>query len=270
MFIRYSLALLGALFIYLLITLPLYVWLAPLSNTMHNKKSEEKRIEVSLRQMKTVKKDPPPPMPSFEPKPYPKKVVQKPKPIKKQVFKKREVVKQPIQPKTFVPYEPKRPKPTPPIIKPLPQPTQEPKEPKRSALASLLLQQKPSIKTVEEEQEISRIERKLKKIYGNSYQDLTEAEKNYMIDNHTLMQIITQRVLNRVGRVNISMSNMKAFNLVEFTLYPDGSISDISMVQKARFKVFNQTSIETIEFAHKEYPHPKEPIRVRYHFYYDL
>ncbi|MFZ2890958.1 energy transducer TonB family protein, partial [Sulfuricurvum sp.] len=59
-------------------------------------------------------------------------------------------------------------------------------------------------------------------------------------------------------------------NMIEFNLHPDGSISDISFIQKSKIDILNDTTRETIELAYAKYPRPKEKILIRYRVHYDL
>ncbi len=119
--------------------------------------------------------------------------------------------------------------------------------------------------------QLSTQEAMLKEVYGDDITRLSTTAKKYLMDNHLKMQIITQRVLNRIGRVYIDPRfHYYAYNYVEFTLYPDGHISNIKILKDAGFQLLDKITQETIETAFKDYPLPSEPILVRYKFLYDL
>lgn len=111
----------------------------------------------------------------------------------------------------------------------------------------------------------------LKATYGTKFEQLSDGEKEYLTQNFKLLQRITQVVLERYGKSRIPLdviTNDK--NMIEFYLYPDGSISDISFIQKSKNDILNDTTRETIELAYSKYPRPKEKILIRYRVHYDL
>lgn len=126
-------------------------------------------------------------------------------------------------------------------------------------------------KAIEAEPQLSAQEAMINEVYGDEVTRLSTTAKKYLLDNHLKMQMITQRVLNRIGRVYIDPRiHYYGHNYVEFTLYPDGHISNIKILKDAGFKLLDKITQETIETAYKDYPLPKEPTLVRYKFLYDL
>lgn len=108
-------------------------------------------------------------------------------------------------------------------------------------------------------------------IYGNMYNQLTESQKEYLDANYKLIRHITKAVLDRYGSSRIpSDLVVNESNIIEFNLYPNGSISDISFIQKSKIDILNDTTRETIEIAYYKYPRPKEKILIRYRINYDL
>lgn len=111
----------------------------------------------------------------------------------------------------------------------------------------------------------------LKKTYGAKFEQLSEGEKEYLNQNFKLLQRITQAVLDRYGKSRIPLDVItNDSNMVEFHLHPDGSISDISFIQKSKIDILNDTTRETIELAYSKYPRPKEKILIRYRVHYKL
>jgi len=124
---------------------------------------------------------------------------------------------------------------------------------------------------VQAQPQLSPQEAMLNDVYGDDVTKLSTTAKKYLMDNHLKMQIITQRVLNRIGRVYIDPRfHYYDHNYIEFTLFPDGHISNIKILKDAGFKLLDKITKETIETAYKDYPRPKEPTLVRYKFLYDL
>jgi len=105
----------------------------------------------------------------------------------------------------------------------------------------------------------------IEKLYGDDFNKMSPYQRDYILNNAAIMQQITQKVLNRIGRINIpAQMHFKSINVVEFKLYPSGDISDITMLESAGFKILDQTTRETIEYAYKDYPHPEETITIRF------
>ncbi len=143
--------------------------------------------------------------------------------------------------------------------------------PKKSnpLLDSILNSNLPQAKQAQKK--LSPQEKMLHEVYGDDFVKLSTVAKEYLNENHLMMQVITQRVLNRIGRIYIDPRfNYYGYNFVEFTLFPDGSISKIKLLKDAGFKLLDKVTKETIETAYKDYPAPKEPVLVRYKFLYDL
>lgn len=111
----------------------------------------------------------------------------------------------------------------------------------------------------------------LKATYGAKFGQLSDGEKEYLNQNFKVLQRITQAVLNRYGRSRIPLDVItNDRNMIEFHLHPDGSISDISFIQKSKIDILNDTTRETIELAYSKYPRPKEKILIRYRVHYNL
>ncbi|WP_422557154.1 energy transducer TonB family protein [Sulfuricurvum sp.] len=111
----------------------------------------------------------------------------------------------------------------------------------------------------------------LKTTYGEKFEQLSAGEKEYLTRNYKLIRRITQAVLDRYGHSRIPADVIvNDRNMIEFYLHPNGSISDISFVQKSKIEVLNDTTRETIELAYYKYPRPKEKILIRYRVYYDM
>lgn len=111
----------------------------------------------------------------------------------------------------------------------------------------------------------------LKELYGDMFGKLTPGEQKYLIDNREIMRRITQEVLNRVARVNLTRNtNVNAVNIVEFYLHPNGDMSDFKFLQNSGYFVLDDTTKETIEYAYSRYPRPSEKILIRYNVFYNL
>ena len=111
----------------------------------------------------------------------------------------------------------------------------------------------------------------LKELYGDKFGKLTPGEQKYLIDNQEIMRRITQEVLNRVAKVNLSGDiNVNRVNIIEFYLHPNGDMSDFRFLQKSGYYILDNTTKETIEYAYSRYPRPSEKILIRYNVFYNL
>lgn len=111
----------------------------------------------------------------------------------------------------------------------------------------------------------------LKVTYGEKFEQLSDGEKEYLNQNFKSLQRITQAVLDRWGKHRIPPDIViNDTNLVQFYLHPDGSMSDMTFVQKSKTDILNETTKETIELSYFKYPRPKEKILIRYRVRYQL
>lgn len=111
----------------------------------------------------------------------------------------------------------------------------------------------------------------IKELYGAEFGKLSPGQQRYILDNQEIMRRITQQVLNRVARVNLpSNLNVNAYNVIEFKLHPDGSMSDFRFIKKSGIFILDETTKETIEYAYGKYPRPSETTLIRYNVFYNL
>ncbi len=286
---RSTAALLIALMFHLLIIL---IFLLLGYYTPKSEKKEppkEHRIKVSLKERPEVSKNAPvkndtKPKPELMPKGSQlKQIVQKP------LIK--HTPKPPVQPqKPVTKIEPKKVEPTKPKSEPLPPekpyiPVKEKPvavdqnrtEPKKESerLYSMLSKR---VDTPTEQKEAERSNRReskllnnIKDAYGETFGELSPGEQKYILDNQEIMRRITQQVLNRVGRVNIPDDmRVNSSNIIEFYLYPNGDISEITFIEKSNFYILDDTTKETIQYAYSKYPRPEQKTRIRYKVGYYL
>ncbi len=251
------------------------------------KKQKEERIKISLKEM--PKKHKKTGLIKKKVKPTP---VAPPMPKGKQLKK---LVK-----KTPVKYKPKKNHKTPKLnkpkhvqAKPKSKPKTEPLPPRKPYIP--LVQKKKIVtkkpkdntpawmledKSKDEKKETKKIvsrfgtagtTKEMKELYGEEWGKLTPGQKQYMIDNQEIMRRITQRILNRVARVNLDSDlNVNKTNVIEFYLHPNGDMTDFRFVKKSGYFVLDNTTKETIEYAYSQYPRPKEKILIRYNVFYNL
>jgi periplasmic protein TonB len=287
---RSSFAFFVALLIHILLLLLYWALLENAPQKVVQEKEQEK-IKISLKEMPPKKKESgvqeqqvkptsvAPPMPKGS---QLKEIVQKP-PVQ---YKKPEVQK----PTKLNPPEPKK------TSKPLPKPDpmlakkpfielekleedQKEKEPKKEQkpkdpLYALLSQDRSDQEEKKEKKQIqsgNSINQNIKELYGEEFGKLTPGQQKYILDNQEIMRRITQQVLNRVARVNLSADlNVNRTNVIEFYLHPNGDMSDFKFLHKSGYYVLDDTTRETIEYAYSRYPRPSEKTLIRYNVYYNL
>jgi len=289
---RSTFALAVALLVHLVILLLLWLFGTYSGELKKPIKPQEKKIKISLKEMpKTSKKSglrkkvvkPPkiaPPMPKgsqlkkiikkpikYEPKKVPRKQkLNKPKPTKKPQPKPKPKV-EPLPPKK--PYIPLLSKNTDINIT-----KKKPKKTNKDPLAWMYedkSSQEDKQKKATTKVSNNNVSNNIKELYGEEFGKLTEGQQQYIIDNQEIMRRITQQVLTRVARVNISRDlNVNRSNVVEFYLHPNGDMSDFKFLKKSGYYVLDDTTRETIEYAYSRYPRPKEKTLIRYNVFYNL
>lgn len=111
----------------------------------------------------------------------------------------------------------------------------------------------------------------LKELYGKEYDDFTTVQKAYLEKNINNFQIITQRVLNRLGYPHEAVRlKITGINIVEFIFHPNGDISDLRIIQSSGYSILDNRTLELIQIAYKEYPKPQTPTLLRFKVFYRL
>lgn len=126
--------------------------------------------------------------------------------------------------------------------------------------------------TVQERpQSSTKISDSIQRLYGDKFNELSEGEQRYILDNQEVMRRITQGVLDRYGRSRIP-DNIRTqdTNMIEFYLHPNGSISDIRFLKNSQLSILDDTTKEVIELAYAKYPRPQQKTLIRYRVFYNL
>lgn len=117
----------------------------------------------------------------------------------------------------------------------------------------------------------SEVFNELKELYGKEYDDFTTVQKAYLEKNINNFQIITQRVLNRLGYPHEAVRlKITGINIVEFIFHPNGDISDLKIIQSSGYSILDNRTLELIQIAYKEYPKPQTPTLLRFKVFYRL
>ncbi len=153
---------------------------------------------------------------------------------------------------------------------------QKSKELQKNILNEQILDKKESIqdKTLEDflsqkEPVNKEILNELEKLYGEEYETFTKVQKAFLEKNLNNFQTITQRVLNRLGYPPLAAKlRIGGVNIVEFMFHPDGSITNLKIINSSGYAVLDDYSIELIEIAYKDYPKPKTSTKLRFNVQY--
>jgi periplasmic protein TonB len=109
----------------------------------------------------------------------------------------------------------------------------------------------------------------LEKLYGEEYQTFTKVQKAYLEKNLNNFQVITQRILTRLGYPPLAAKlKIGGANIVEFMFHPDGSISNLKITNSSGYEVFDKYSLELIEIAYKDYPKPTTSTKLKFNVRY--
>lgn len=111
----------------------------------------------------------------------------------------------------------------------------------------------------------------LEKLYGEEYKTFTKVQKAYLENNLNNFQVITQRVLTRLGYPPLAAKlKIGGANVVEFMFHPDGSITNLKITNSSGYEVFDKYSLELIEIAYKDYPRPSTSTKLKFNVRYQL
>lgn len=117
----------------------------------------------------------------------------------------------------------------------------------------------------------TNINSNIKELYGDEFGKLSPSQQKYILDNQEIMRRITQQVLNRVARVNLTKDlNINRVNVIEFYLHPNGDMTNFKFLKLSGYYILDDTTKETIEYAYSRYPRPKEKTLIRYNVFYNL
>ena len=215
---------------------------------------------------KTVKKKPLKKRPILKKKPHKKsttkKKVVKKRPIHKKVTKKKVIKKRPKTVKKKIP----KPESTDDILY-IPEPfIKQPEVVKESTsdLGSFL-----ATPSQPKSASSSYPNRKIKKLYGSSFHNMTPTQKKFIEDNLDTIQEITQQTLTRRGYPEAaSKTGQEGTNVVSFNLHPNGDISNLRLKTRIGFRSLDENSLTLIRVAYKDYPYPKTTTKIIFYITY--
>ncbi|MGE4295090.1 MAG: energy transducer TonB [Campylobacterales bacterium] len=105
-------------------------------------------------------------------------------------------------------------------------------------------------------------------LYGVMLLELTEEERRFLENQLGPIGVITQGYLRYPALAG--QLRMSGETVVAFTLLPDGDITPIEIIKSSGYSLLDDNAVHTVQIAHKDYPRPKEPVRVRMRVIYRL
>lgn len=234
-------------------------------------KPQEERFKLSLKDRPTTAKE------SLVKNDIPKITPKRSIPRGEQMIKDAQPLPKPQMKKTALP-ETKTPEPIPEpkkayerhVAKSVADIERKPMPKKEQGLYDILSKADPSA----QEQPVkssTRLTDSIQRLYGDKFNELSEGEQKYIIDNQEVMRRITQNVLDRYGHSRIPDNiRINDTNMVEFYLHPDGSISDLRLLKNSQLSILDDTTREVIELAYAKYPRPQQKTLIRYRVWYNL
>lgn len=104
--------------------------------------------------------------------------------------------------------------------------------------------------------------------YGEEFFNLSAGEQHYIVDNlqriRKLNEIVGTRLLRERYHDDVDPLDN---NVVEFTLHPDGSISDLHLEKNRIGTPLDELTLQTVTLAHPKYPKPAQDTKIRIRVY---
>ena len=174
-------------------------------------------------------------------------------------------IKAPQKEKTKIVKQKSKPKP---IVKPIQKQKAKPKPKKISKKPSIEKVQvaKPIIK--KEVKKIDRTTQTYLDLYGEEFENFSNETKVYLIKNIKDIASIT-KIFLEYPYMSIQ-AGQSGISIVEFMLYPNGTISDLKIIKTSKYFLLDDNTIETIEAAYSDYPRPTKPTVIRIYVKYIL
>lgn len=106
------------------------------------------------------------------------------------------------------------------------------------------------------------------KLYGEEYNSFTKVQKVYLEKNLKTIGSITQKYL-RYPAISVR-TRQSGTNIIEFTLHPNGDITQPIITSSSGYEALDSNTIKTIEIAYKDYPRPTQATKIRIYVTYRL
>ena len=103
-------------------------------------------------------------------------------------------------------------------------------------------------------------------LYGREYENFTNVQKVF-IQNKLKSIVEITRSYYQFPAIAIKLKK-NDYNAVEFFLYPNGDISDLKIIIPGEYDFYDDSIIEAIEYAYKDFPRPKTKTKIRFYIQY--
>lgn len=127
---------------------------------------------------------------------------------------------------------------------------------------------KPIAKPIEKVEKIDRTTQTYLDLYGDDFENFSKETKVYLIKNIKDIASIT-RIFLEYPYMSIQ-AGQSGVSVVEFILYPNGTISDLKIIKTSKYFLLDDNTKETIEAAYSDYPRPSKPTVIRIYVKYIL
>jgi len=145
----------------------------------------------------------------------------------------------------------------------------KPKIKKPIVYKKVIKAKKKKINIIKEQKEIQQLDRLTQsyiKLYGKRYFNLSQDVKKYLKENLREILQITEEYL-RYPRIAIKMKQ-SGTSILEFTLKPNGDITNLKIIRSSQHNILDKNSIKTIKMAYKDYPLVTEDTLIRIYVQY--
>ena len=116
--------------------------------------------------------------------------------------------------------------------------------------------------------DVDEITKSYIQLYGEEFNSFSDDTKQYLKNSLKDIAMITQRYLEYPYLAAYAKQSGK--NIIEFYLYPDGTISDAKIISSSGYNILDWNTLDTIEKAYRDYPRPKEKTKIIIYVHYKL
>jgi len=115
---------------------------------------------------------------------------------------------------------------------------------------------------------VDPITQKYLDLYGDEFKSFTKVQKVYLKRNLKAIGSITKQYM-MYPRISIRTKQMGT-NVVEFTLFPNGDISSVTLSTSSGYEALDDESVNAVEIAYQDYPRPRKATKIKIHINYLL
>ena len=105
-------------------------------------------------------------------------------------------------------------------------------------------------------------------LYGDDFEKFDEQTKLFLINNIKTIASVTKQFLTYPQMS--AQAQQDGINVVEFILYPNGSIKDVMISKSSGYFMLDDNTMETIHEAYEDYPRPQKPTLIKIFVKYEL